>query len=96
MPPITEDSMPGELSNVIAGRVANAFDLRGPNFTTDAACAGSIAALQTACKGLLDGDFDMAITGGGQVLPVMRSAEPERQRRLSRIRSSGGGLRDGS
>ncbi len=31
--------MPGELANVIAGRVANLFNFRGPNFTTDAACA---------------------------------------------------------
>ncbi|MCB9764141.1 MAG: SDR family NAD(P)-dependent oxidoreductase [Alphaproteobacteria bacterium] len=62
--PITEDSMPGELSNVIAGRVANAFDLGGPNFTTDAACASSMAALQSAVKGLLDGDYDVALTGG--------------------------------
>jgi acyl transferase domain-containing protein len=38
-PEITEDTMPGELSNVMAGRVANLFNLRGPNFTTDAACA---------------------------------------------------------
>ena len=44
-PQITEDSMPGELSNCIAGRVANALDLCGPNFTTDAACAASMAAL---------------------------------------------------
>jgi malonyl CoA-acyl carrier protein transacylase len=62
--PITEDTMPGELSNVISGRVANAFDLGGPNFTADAACAGSMAAIQTAAKGLLDGDFDAAVTGG--------------------------------
>jgi acyl transferase domain-containing protein/NAD(P)-dependent dehydrogenase (short-subunit alcohol dehydrogenase family)/phosphopantetheinyl transferase len=62
--PLTEDSMPGELSNVIAGRVANAFNLAGPNFTVDAACASSIAAIQTAVKGLQDGDFDLAVTGG--------------------------------
>ncbi|MBK7757718.1 MAG: acyltransferase domain-containing protein [Deltaproteobacteria bacterium] len=62
--PITEDSMPGELSNVIAGRVANAFDLGGPNFVTDAACASSVAAIQAAVKGLRDGDFDLAVTGG--------------------------------
>ena len=63
-PPITEDSMPGELSNVIAGRIANAFDLGGPNFTVDAACASSMAAVQAAVKGIQDGDFDMAVTGG--------------------------------
>ncbi len=31
-PDITEDTMPGELGNCIAGRVANLFDLHGPNF----------------------------------------------------------------
>ncbi|MFZ5476025.1 MAG: SDR family NAD(P)-dependent oxidoreductase [Myxococcota bacterium] len=64
LPPITEDSMPGELSNVVAGRIANALNLGGPNYTTDAACAGSMAAVQAAVKGLQDGDFDVAITGG--------------------------------
>ncbi len=43
-PAITEDTMPGELANVLAGRVANLFNLRGPNFTTDAACASALAA----------------------------------------------------
>ncbi|MBM4393933.1 MAG: polyketide synthase, partial [Deltaproteobacteria bacterium] len=64
LPPITEDSMPGELANVVAGRITNALNLGGPNFTTDAACAGSMAAIQAAVKGLQDGDFDMALTGG--------------------------------
>ena len=56
--------MPGELANVIAGRIANAFDFNGPNYTVDAACASSMAAIQAAVKGLHDGEFDMAITGG--------------------------------
>ena len=30
LPPTTEDTMPGELSNCLAGRVANLFNLRGP------------------------------------------------------------------
>lgn len=64
LPSITEDSMPGELSNVVAGRVANALDLGGPNFTTDAACASSMAAVAAAVKGLRDGEFDLALTGG--------------------------------
>ena len=29
-PDITEDTMPGELANIIAGRVANLFNFRGP------------------------------------------------------------------
>ncbi len=63
-PRISEDAMPGELPNVIAGRVANAFNLRGPNFVTDAACAGSLAAVEQAVRGLRQGAFDMAVTGG--------------------------------
>lgn len=39
LPEITEDTMPGELSNCMAGRVANLFNLKGPNYFCDAACA---------------------------------------------------------
>ena len=63
-PAITEDTMPGELSNVLAGRIANLFDLRGPNFTTDAACASALAATSAAVQGLASGDYDAVITGG--------------------------------
>ncbi len=62
--PVNEDSMPGELANVIAGRVANVFDVHGTNFTVDAACATSLAAVDQAVNGLREGNFDMAIVGG--------------------------------
>ena len=61
---ITEDTMPGELANVIAGRVANLFNLRGMNYTTDAACASGLAALNAAVTGLADHQFDAVVTGG--------------------------------
>ncbi len=61
---ISEDTMPGELSNIIAGRVANTFNFTGPNFVTDAACASSFAALQSAINGLRVGQFDAVLTGG--------------------------------
>jgi malonyl CoA-acyl carrier protein transacylase len=64
VPPVTEDTMPGELSNIIAGRVANVFNFTGPNFVTDAACASSLAALQSAVHGLNSGQFDAVLTGG--------------------------------
>ncbi len=64
LPEITEDSMPGELSNVIAGRIANLFNFRGPNFTTDAACASGLAAMNAAVRGLQTREFDAAVTGG--------------------------------
>jgi acyl transferase domain-containing protein/NAD(P)H-dependent flavin oxidoreductase YrpB (nitropropane dioxygenase family)/phosphopantetheinyl transferase/NAD(P)-dependent dehydrogenase (short-subunit alcohol dehydrogenase family)/acyl carrier protein len=61
---ITEDSLPGELANVISGRVANVFNLEGPNFTVDAACASSLAAITNAVAGLRNGSLDLALTGG--------------------------------
>ncbi|MCV6970271.1 beta-ketoacyl [acyl carrier protein] synthase domain-containing protein, partial [Mycobacterium bohemicum] len=64
LPEITEDTMPGELANVIAGRVANLFNFRGPNFSTDAACASALAAMSAAVRGLQAGDFDAVVTGG--------------------------------
>ncbi len=64
LPEITEDSLPGELPNVIAGRVANVFNLEGPNFTVDAACASSLAAIMNAANGLRSGSMDMALAGG--------------------------------
>jgi acyl transferase domain-containing protein len=64
LPEITEDTMPGELANVIAGRIANLFNFRGPNFTTDAACASGLAAMSAAVRGLQAGDYDAAVSGG--------------------------------
>lgn len=61
---ITEDTMPGELGNVIAGRIANVFNFSGPNFITDAACASSHAAVQAAIDGLVNHQFDAVLTGG--------------------------------
>ena len=62
--PITEDSMPGELPNIIAGRVANVFNLRGPGYITDAACASSFAAINAASELLIEGHCDAVLTGG--------------------------------
>jgi acyl transferase domain-containing protein len=63
-PVITEDTMPGELSNVIAGRVANVFDLHGPNYVCDAACASALAAINASVGELVDGHCDAVVTGG--------------------------------
>ena len=64
LPEWSEESFPGVLLNVIAGRVANRFDLRGTNHTVDAACASSLAAIDLAVKDLESGHSNMAIVGG--------------------------------
>ena len=62
--PWTEDSFPGLLGNVIAGRIANRFDLGGINSVVDAACAASLSATKMALSELIEGRCDMMITGG--------------------------------
>jgi acyl transferase domain-containing protein len=64
LPEITEDTMPGELANIIAGRVAQLWDFKGPNFVADAACASAMAALSSAVGGLVEGYYDAVLTGG--------------------------------
>ena len=64
LPEVTEDTMPGELSNCIAGRVANTFNFHGPNYVCDAACASAMAAISSAIEGLVEHHFDAVITGG--------------------------------
>jgi acyl transferase domain-containing protein/NAD(P)-dependent dehydrogenase (short-subunit alcohol dehydrogenase family) len=64
IPDVTEDTMPGELSNCIAGRIANIFNFHGPNYVVDAACASAMAAMSAAVEGLVENDFDVAVTGG--------------------------------
>ena len=61
---VTEDTMPGELANCIAGRIANIFNFHGPNYIVDAACASAMAAISAAAEGLVANDYDLAVTGG--------------------------------
>jgi polyketide-type polyunsaturated fatty acid synthase PfaA len=59
-----ENSFPGMLGNVIAGRIANRLDLGGTNCVVDAACASSLAAVKMAVSELVTGHCDMMLTGG--------------------------------
>ncbi|MFE2431781.1 SDR family NAD(P)-dependent oxidoreductase [Streptomyces sp. NPDC059373] len=67
LPALTEDSFPGMLSNVISGRIANRLDLGGANYTVDAACASSLAAVDVACKELVTGTSDLVLCGGADL-----------------------------
>ena len=59
-----ENSFPGLLGNVVAGRIANRLDLHGTNCAVDAACASSLAAVRLAVSELQAGQADVCLTGG--------------------------------
>ena len=63
-PSINEESLAGGLSNTIAGRVCNHFDLNGGGYTIDGACASSLLAVAGACSALTAEDIDVALAGG--------------------------------
>lgn len=63
-PPIDEDTLAGGLSNTIAGRICNYFDLKGGGYTVDGACSSSLLSVATACRALRHHEIDVAIAGG--------------------------------
>jgi polyketide-type polyunsaturated fatty acid synthase PfaA len=66
--PWQENSFPGLLGNVVAGRISNRLDLGGTNCVVDAACASSMSAIHLSMLELTTGRCDMVLTGGVDTL----------------------------
>ena len=58
------DTAIGLVPNLAASRIANRFDLHGPAYTVDAACASSLVAVDHAVHELSSGRCDLVIAGG--------------------------------
>jgi acyl transferase domain-containing protein/phosphopantetheinyl transferase len=54
----------GTMPNLVASLVANRFDLQGPAYTVDAACASGIIAINQSIGLLRSGEVDVAVAGG--------------------------------
>ncbi|MDJ0105743.1 polyketide synthase, partial [Rhodococcus erythropolis] len=53
----------------LATRVSYKLDLKGPSLSLRTACSTSLVAVHTACRSLLDGECNMALSGGVYVDP---------------------------
>jgi acyl transferase domain-containing protein len=62
--PDRPESSMGLVPNFAAARLANRFDLRGPSYTLDAACASSLVAVDHAVRELASGRCDAVLAGG--------------------------------
>ncbi|WP_405959311.1 aminotransferase class I/II-fold pyridoxal phosphate-dependent enzyme [Streptomyces sp. NBC_00868] len=62
--PLHAFSLPGSLLNMASGTVSRQFDLGGPSFAVDAACSGSLVALDQAIAQLRQGTCRIAVVGG--------------------------------
>ena len=72
LPAITENTLTGYLGSFNAARIARRFDLQGPHFVIDSACASSLAGLQAAARLLRQGVVDTVLVGG-----VWADGQPE-------------------
>ncbi|MFC8382846.1 type I polyketide synthase [Nocardia sp. NPDC057272] len=54
----------GAATCAVANRLSHSFDLRGPSIAVDTACSASLVALHLASQSLRNGECDLAIVGG--------------------------------
>ena len=60
--------MTGAGQAMASNRISHTFDLKGPSITLDTGCSGSLVALHLACQSLKDGESDLAIVGGANLM----------------------------
>ena len=58
----------GMASSMLSGRLSYVLGLGGPSMTVDTHCSSSLVALHLACAGLRQGECDLALAGGVQVM----------------------------
>jgi amino acid adenylation domain-containing protein/thioester reductase-like protein len=54
----------GNAHSIAANRLSYVFDLRGPSMAVDTACSSSLVSVHLACQSLRNGESDVALAGG--------------------------------
>ncbi|MGO4293654.1 aminotransferase class III-fold pyridoxal phosphate-dependent enzyme [Chitinophaga sp. RAB17] len=70
-------ALTGNNNAITSSRISYFLDLKGPAITIDTACSSSLVAIHQACKGLMNGDCEMALAGGGRVYLVPEKGKYE-------------------
>ncbi|XP_022085275.1 reducing polyketide synthase FUB1-like [Acanthaster planci] len=63
-------TLTGTSFSTAANRVSYAFDLRGPSYSVDTACASSVTAMHLACTGLWNHECKTAVVAGCNALII--------------------------
>jgi len=58
----------GSVLSMVPNRVSYLFDWKGPSMAVDTACSSSLVALDLACRSLRDGEAEMAVVGGSNLI----------------------------
>lgn len=61
-------SVLGTAQNFTAAHISHWLNISGPSLVVDTACSSSAYAVHLACKSLLDGECQVAIAGGSEIL----------------------------
>jgi 3-oxoacyl-(acyl-carrier-protein) synthase/NADPH:quinone reductase-like Zn-dependent oxidoreductase/acyl carrier protein len=70
---LTAYVLQGSALNATAGRLSYFYGLNGPSMAIDTACSSSLVAVDRACRSLREGESQLAIAAGVNVLAVPES-----------------------